>query len=407
MTDTEMDTEGRIHHPGFSATLTALGLIWVIVASMLFLSAHRLEPLVVGEGVTSIHHLSEWHTPLAGTPADTDIYVFDSGVEGAKVLITFGTHPNEVASHVAGTLMVENAVCREGTLMVVVHTNASGFTHGDPQEAYLTRFEIERPDGTRRWFRFGSRYTNPVHQWPDPTLHINPAGQVLAGVDSRNLNRCYPGRPDGFLTEQVAWAICELIRQEDIDLYIDLHEAAPEYPTVNVMIAHDRAMELASEALIELEMSIPGFEMNVEPSPLNLRGLTHREVGDSTDAMAILMESANPSQGRLKGRTTEEQIVEGRDNAYAQAYRHQIDIQTSGERGEASRRILWALPYDAENGTYPLRFRAARHLSAIETLLNVLEYHIDGGGIVVDGIPSYEDLVTQGVGAFLAPPPEE
>ncbi|MBN1476768.1 succinylglutamate desuccinylase/aspartoacylase family protein [Candidatus Sumerlaeota bacterium] len=406
MTDTQMEMERRIHHPRLSSVLTALGAVWAAVAAVLFLSAHRMEPLVVGEGVTSIRRLSEWHTPLAGTPGDTDVYVLDSGVEGAKVLITFGTHPNEVASHVAGTLMVENAVCREGMLMVIVHTNASGFTHGDPQEAYPTRFEIERPDGTRRWFRFGSRYTNPVHQWPDPTLHINPAGQVLAGIDSRNLNRCYPGRPHGFLTEQVAWAVCELIRQEDVDLFIDIHEAAPEYPTVNVMIAHERAMELASEALIDLEMGIPGFEINLEPSPLNLRGLTHREVGDSTDAMAVLMETANPSQGRLKGRTTEEQVVEGRDSAYTQAYQHQIEIQARGTGDEASRRILWALPYDSASGTYPLRFRVARHLAGIESLLNALTYHTDRG-IAVEGIPDHGDLITQGIGAFLAPPPED
>ncbi len=35
----------------------------------------------------------------------------------------------------------------------------------------------------------GSRLTNPIHQWPDPTLYINPAGQKLSGADSRNFNR--------------------------------------------------------------------------------------------------------------------------------------------------------------------------------------------------------------------------
>ena len=69
--------------------------------------------------------------------------------------------------------------------------------------------------------------------------------------------------------------------------------------------------------------------------------------------------------------------------------------------------ILWALPYDETSGTYPLRVRVARHLAGIQSLLDVLEYHSDSGGIVVEGIPGYADLISQGVGASLAPPPEE
>jgi hypothetical protein len=31
--------------------------------------------------------------------------------------------------------------------------------------------------------------TNPTHQWPDPTLFTNAAGQALSGTEVRNLNR--------------------------------------------------------------------------------------------------------------------------------------------------------------------------------------------------------------------------
>jgi hypothetical protein len=389
-------------HVVVSAALLALGVAWALIAAHLFGRAHELSPVVDGPGVTDTHLLSEWHAPLAGTPGDTTVYDFDSGVEGAQVLLLFGTHPNEPASVVAGTVVAENAVCRAGRMLVAVHTNPSGFTHGDPQEGYVQRFEIGRPDGTRRWFNFGSRYTNPVHQWPDPTLHINPAGQILAGVDSRNLNRCYPGRPDGLLTEQMAWAICELVRREHIDLVIDVHEAAPEYPAVNVLIAHERALDLAAAAQIMLEDSIPGFAINLETSPLALRGLSHREIGDWTPAQAVLMESANPSQGRLKGPTSEAQVVEGRDAAYQRAYAIQMDRQRSAG-GANPRPLLRGLPYDAEQGTYPMAIRVARHLATASELMADLEG--ERGAILVEGIPTYEEIVERGIGAFLAPPP--
>ena len=38
------------------------------------------------------------------------------------------------------------------------------------------------------------------------------SGQKLSGSETRNLNRAYPGRPDGTFTEKVAYAITSLIR---------------------------------------------------------------------------------------------------------------------------------------------------------------------------------------------------
>lgn len=398
-----MEPNAPTQHPGLSAALLAAGAAWIAAAAVLFGSAHTLAPVVAGPGVTGTVPLSTWHAPLAETPGDTVVYRFDSGQEGGRALILFGTHPNEPASVVAGTVFMENAVCRAGRVYALAHANASGFTHGDPQEAYLQRFEIERPDGSRRWFNFGSRYTNPIHQWPDPTLHVNPAGQILAGVDARNLNRCFPGRPDGVLTEQVAWAICELVRREEIDLVVDVHEAAPEYPAVNVMIAHERAQTLAATAQILLEDMIPGFAINLEQSPQALRGLSHREIGDHTAAQAILLESANPSQGRLKGRTTETQVVDGSDPAYQWAY--QVQLQRTASNGDSNERpLLRGLPYDTASVTYPMAVRVARHLACVQEFIANLES--PRGPATVEGIPSYQEIVEQGIGAFLAPPPE-
>lgn len=52
----------------------------------------------------------------------------------------------------------------------------------------------------------GSRASNPVDQWPDPDVYVHAAsGQQLSGSETRNINRAYPGRPDGNPTEQAAF----------------------------------------------------------------------------------------------------------------------------------------------------------------------------------------------------------
>jgi len=52
-----------------------------------------------------------------------------------------------------------------------------------------------------------------------------------------------------------------------------------------------------------------GVEISLEPSPATLHGLTRRELGDHTDTLPVLMETANPSHGRLRGVTNEEFVA--------------------------------------------------------------------------------------------------
>ena len=60
--------------------------------------------------------------------------------------------------------------------------------------------------------------------------------------------------------------------------------------------------------------------MSLEPSPVSLHGLTHRELGDYTNTYALLMETGNPSQGRLRGYTDEDLVKTGEDPCYVIAY---------------------------------------------------------------------------------------
>jgi hypothetical protein len=281
-------------------------------------------------------------------------------------------------------VLVEQAVAEAGRVIVIPRANASGFTHNYPQEAHPASFVVDTPAGPRR-FTFGARATNPVHQWPDPQVYtLKDSGQALSGSETRNLNRAYPGRADGTLTEQVAFAVTTLIRQERVDLAIDLHEASPEYPVVNTIVAHQRAEELA--AIANMGMQAADITIGLDTSPVNLHGLSHREWGDATGALAVLMETTNPAQGRLRGSTTPGLVVAGRDRFYV--------LASVGGR--------LSVPFPEEG--WPLSTRVARHLAGVAALASALGDLQPDRAVAVRGVPDYDTVVARGLGAYLRTP---
>lgn len=347
-----------------------------------FLEMRKPDIVVPAEGFSD-HLLSEWFENIAGSPVDTSVYIQDSGVPGASVLIMGGTHPNEPSASMTAVLFLERARVTRGRLFVIPFANISAFGHNSPQEASPQKIHFTLPDESLRSFRYGSRATNPVHQWPNPDIYIHEAsGQQLSGSEMANLNRAHPGVEDGPLTQRLAKGLLELILKEEIDLAFDLHEASPEYPVVNAIVAHEKSMELAAMATMELEFE--GISMRLEPSPKNLRGLTHREWGDFTETMPILMETANPSQGRLRGKTDEHLVLTGEDKFYRKA-------------SELGRLFI---PYDNDQ---PLDYRVARHTGAILVFFEMLGLLEPDLLISVENIPSFNEILEQGLGAFLSP----
>ena len=364
--------------------LLLLGLTLVVgfFSGREFLSLRRNDEIFPGSGVTSRKWLSDYFPALKDTAGDTEVFIFDSAAQGGNLLILGGTHPNEPAGFMTAILLAETIRAARGKAVIIPWANASGFTHSDPQEGSPQRFFIETPTG-RRWFRLGSRVTNPVHQWPDPTIYTNPMGQKLAGIEARNLNRAYPGKATGNLTEKVAFAIMALIRKEGIDLGIDLHESAPEYPVINAIVFHENASELA--AIAQMELQAEGFEFRLEASPPNLRGLTHREWGDAAGIKAVLLETPNASHGRLKGRPTVSLIVDGKDKYY--------------ERASRLGRLF--VPYGPEG--IPLKLRVARHLAGVQAILASLHELEPDETIELANIPSPAEVQSKGIGLFLHP----
>jgi predicted deacylase len=257
-------------------------------------ASHDFRP---GPGVTRTSMLSNWLPALAGTPGDTPVFVLEGKAPGGTLVVVAGTHENEIAGVVAATALVETARVSRGRVVVVPRANNSAVTVRDDERPVPEWITVGTPSGPRR-FRFGARLTNPLHQGaPDPVEVRAPgAAEALPGKEARNLDRAYPGSADGPLTQRVAFAIVQLLRRERADLAFDLHEASPDSRLSWMIVAHPRALDVAASAVLDLDAA--GLPMKLEVSDEGFRGLSHREWGDATDALAFLVETPNPNQAK-------------------------------------------------------------------------------------------------------------
>ncbi len=368
------------HHIS-AIVISLITILAGIIASLEFHKLHVSEPLYPSEELTSEGMLSDYFPGIKDTNGDTKIYFFDSGKPGATVFLAGGTHPNEPAGYLASVVILENLIPEKGRVIVIPRLNNSAFTCTDPMEAFPQSFHINTDNGPRE-FRFGSRATNPLDQWPDPLVYSHkPSGQQYSGLESRNLNRAYPGSSKGSFTEKVAYAIMQMIEKEKVDISYDLHEAAPEIPIINAIVYHEKSEDIAMYSILELEME--ELQFTPELSPKNFHGLSHREWGDYTETYPFLMETSNPIQGRLRGKTNEELILDGVSKNY------QIAKETGALR----------IVYRDEGEQ--LEHRVGRHLSGFMAIISSYnEIHFDNP-VEVSGLPGYQELVENGIGKYL------
>jgi hypothetical protein len=363
--------------------LIAFILIIVSITIPSFLSMHEVEPLFPGPAVVQTKLLSDYFEGLKNTPGDTEIYLLEGAEKGGTVLLLGGVHPDEPTGFLTTVLFLERSTISKGRIFIIPRTNKSGFTYNIPGEAVPQRFPLETNEGTR-WFRFGARGINPIHSWPDQEIYIHyPSGQRMSGDDTRNLNRSFPGRPNGTLAEKITYGVAELIRQEGVDLTIDFNTAMPEYPNINVIVAHDRAMEIAASA--QLTLLLEGINIGIANSPKNFHGLTHREIGDFTDSFVVLMEAPNIAFGRLRGRTTVDTIIKGQDDFYVW--------------GAKLGRLF--IPFTEEG--WPLNVRLARHITTTKALIEAFSELYPDKSLMINNIPSYQELIDD-AGSFYHPP---
>ena len=348
-------------------------------------SRHLPEPVVLGPGVTEVRKLSSYFEEIRGTENDCNIYFLRGAQPGATVMVAGGTHPEEPAGRLAAWIFAEGAVLARGRILVIPTANRSASTATRLGGAYPPDFTIPTAWGGQR-FRMGDRWSNPLDQWPDPEVYLHyPTRQELAYVDIRNLNRAFPGRPNGTLTERTGYAIIELIRREKVDVAIDFHEAELQYPVISAIVAHEKGADLAAAASMFIS-SVEGFAIGVENSPKALRGLSHREIGDATDAISLLLEAPEPFLDATRGRTDRALLLTGKDEFVVRAGKRGLLFEKIDEKG------------------WPIDIRVGRHMSTILQLLELWSGDHPDKAVEVSGVPRYAEVVERGVGAFLKDP---
>jgi len=341
------------------------------------------EPVVKGPGVTGMGKLSDYFPKLKGTWGDSDIFFLDSGKPGATALLLGGTHPNEPSGVVAAFTMIENATVDTGRLIIIPHYNRSGSTATQPMADYVPYFSIKTPWG-KQTFRIGDRLVNPLDQWPDPEVYIHyPSKQMLSNVDARNVDRTWPGRPNGGLAEQVGYAAMQLIKKEKVDWVVDMHGAELLYPVTNCMVVPDKSAVMAQLAAMNLTAS--EFEVHVEPSPSNFHGLSHREIGDFSDAYPFLLESPDPFLDQPTGPKTEALEMDGKDEFLLVAAKKGLLFTDYDEKGSSMEK------------------RAGRHVTIVEEISRQWNDQFPDKPISFTS-PGFDEFVANGIGPYLKDP---
>ncbi len=315
-----------------------------------------LEPGIRPGPGTEELRLSRYGAGLAGTPGDVPVYILDSGISGSTLLAVGGTHADEIAGSVAAALLVERARPTRGRLIVLPCLNGPGLSDADPGNPRASRIRVEAASGTR-YIRIGARLVPPGRSGPDRSLP--PYGDVPPGEYDRDINRAYPGAPDGPLAHRIAAAVMELLITEGVDIAVDMHEAPPESPTAWVVVANPKNLGVAVSAVFDLEDR--GFDLIPERSPEDFRGLSHREWGDRTGALAFLVETANPALGLRDG----------------------------------------PAPDQLRHPEHPLWRRVAVHLEVLAALVRSFNAEARDGPVLYEGVPSYGELEARGLEGYL------
>lgn len=368
------------------AVIGTIGLAFLFFSGASFYrSRHLKEPVVAGPGVSRVLKLGDYFEGIRGSTNDANVYVLEGAEPGGTILVLGGTHPEEPAARLAAWIMAEQGSVRRGRVLVLLSANRSAATATRLGGAYPPDFQIKTAWGEQT-FRMGDRWSNPLDQWPDPEVYIHfPTRQELAYVDIRNLNRTWPGRKNGTLTERTCFALMELIRRENVDIVIDLHEAELQYPVISTIVAHQKGQELAAMASMMIS-GTEGFNIGVESSPPALHGLSHREIGDHSDAISLLLEAPEPFLDATRGRTGAELLLTGRDPFVVKAGRHGLLFEKIDENG------------------WPIDVRVGRHTSSILQILETWSGDKPERAVVLEGIPRYDEVVAKGAGAFLRDP---
>ncbi len=367
-------------------------LLVLALAFLLFWGGHPLFkhrhfdiPVIKGPSVSDVIDLGSYSPGLKKTMGDTSVFILEGKEKGGKAVLLGNTHSNEPEGMLASLIFIENAVVTKGTLYIIPFFNNSGSRNTRAGDGYPLYFEVPTDWGAAR-FRMGNRDASPLDQWPDPDVTIHyPDRQLLSFIDIRNTNRTWPGRPKGALMERVTFGAMEMMRSENIDIAIDIHGAETMFPVTNCIVAPEKSMRIATMTILTVKAR-EGFDNHVEPSPSGFRGLSHREIGDYAETLPFLLEAPIPFLDQPTGPKTQALLLDGKDPFLLKL---------------AKKKKLF-VPYD-ESG-WPLAKRVGQHCSIILELFRQFSKKNPDRTIDVRGVPSYADILANGVGHYFPDP---
>jgi len=368
-----------------SILLIIIIALMTIAGSQLYKHRHYRMPIVAGPGVTKVVKLSDFAEGLKGTIADTNVFLLEGKEEGGKLLIMANTHSNEPAAILTGLIFVENAVVDKGTIIIIPEFNNSAGRNTRPGDGYPLYYEIPTDWGSKK-FRMGNRDASPLDQWPDPDVYVHyPDKQLLSFLDVRNTNRTWPGRPNGPLMERVTYGAMQIMREEKVDIAIDIHGAETMFPVTNCIVAPEKSIRIATMTSLTVKAR-ERFDNHVEPSPSGFRGLSHREIGDHSDTMPFLLEAPLPFLDQPTGPKTVDLLLDGKDPFLL----------------SLSKKKKLFVPYD-ETG-WPMEKRVGQHCSVVLELIRQFSRKFPDRAIKLRNVPRYADVVKNGVGNYYHDP---
>jgi predicted deacylase len=377
MEEKQMAREWRIKF----ILIIVIAVLMIISGIQLYNHRHYMMPIVAGPGVTKVVNLSDYSRGLKGTMGDTKVFFLEGKEEGGKMLILANTHSNEPAALLSALIILENAVVDKGTLIIIPQFNNSAGRNTRPGDGYPLYFEIPTDWGSKK-FRMGNRDASPLDQWPDPDVYIHyPDRQLLSSIDVRNTNRTWPGRPNGPLMERVTYGAMQIMREEKVDMAIDVHGAETMFPVTNCIVAPEKSIRIATMASLTVKAR-EGFDNHVEPSPSGFRGLSHREIGDHSDTMPFLLEAPLPFLDQPTGPKTVDLLLDGKDPFLL----------------SLSKKKKLFVPYD-ETG-WPMEKRVGQHCSVILELVRQFSRKFPNKSIQMRNVPRYAEVVKNGIGHY-------
>ena len=180
----------------------------IFIVSIIFLFCFPHTALLQ---TTSVEYI------CAGTNFETPIYIIKTDYKEPAIMIVAGTHGNEKAGIKATEYLKDNLHIEKGTLIIIPRANILAC------EENVRCFPTEI-----------------------------------------NLNRVYPGNPQGNSVEKLAYEIFNLMKKYDISLLVDLHESREFYrvnpnnygQTVVIDSNDDYLFELSSFLVEEMNKEI-------------------------------------------------------------------------------------------------------------------------------------------------------